>query len=385
MGDKNIIKFNEPFIAGLELEYINDVFQRGRFYGSGKYTELCEKKISDLLDAEVCYLTDSCTSALEMVALALRDWNKKQEVIMPSYTFSSTAAAFLRAGFDVVFAEIDPRTMMLDPADISHRISEHTVAVVAVHYGGWIASVEEIRSICDGNGLFMIEDAAQAFGCARNDRLVGSVGDFACFSFHETKNLHAGLAGCLVVNDLRFVDKLRHIWERGTNRQEMLRGLVDKYSWVEIGGSFYPTELQAAFLYAQLEQYEQNLKHRHLIFEVYRKGLEAIRSDEYYFPVTSQCDQLNWHAFWLRFSSAEHCEYVRIGLLNENVHAFIGYVPLHSSPVGIKLGNAPSDLPVTEELASRVLRLPLHNEMVVADAEKVVKALYDLKEQYEKF
>ena len=248
-----VLKFNEPYLTNKELEYIGDVFSEKRFYGAGKYTNLCEEKIASIIGAENALLTDSCTAALEIVALLLRDFTKKQEVIVPSYTFTSSASAFARAGFDIVFCEVNDTDLMIDIDDARAKISEHTVAIIPVHYGGLCADITNICELGREFNIFVVEDGAQAFGAYLSERHLGTFGDFGCFSFHETKNIHCGLGGALVINNEDFAKRARHIWERGTNRQEVLKGLVDKYSWVEIGGSFYPSELQAAFLFAQLE------------------------------------------------------------------------------------------------------------------------------------
>lgn len=357
------IFFNEPYISGKEKLYIEDVFSRNQFYGNGFYTDKCHRKIAEILGVNNVLLTDSCTSALEISALLIRDWTKEQEVILPSYTFSSTASAFARAGFKLIFAEVDPANMMIDLQDVANKITDKTVAVIVVHYGGWAVDLKSFRRFCIQNSLFLVEDAAQAFGCVDHGVSVGTVGDFGCFSFHETKNIHAGLSGCLVVNNNEFVTRAMHVWERGTNRQEVLKGMVDKYSWVEIGGSFYPTEIQAAFLLAQLESLDENVKARKLVFEGYYDVFNSECIDAVYYPRLKEGFQTNYHAFWIMLSSIEECDYVRSGLQRQGINAYIGYVPLHSSKVGRSLGNRSEDLPLTEEFAQRLLRLPFHNNM----------------------
>jgi dTDP-4-amino-4,6-dideoxygalactose transaminase len=369
------IKFNEPYLSGNELAYMEDVFRRRQFYGMGEYTRRCEAHICERLSVPRALLTDSCTSALEIAALLLRN-EEKNEVILPSYTFTSTASAFVRAGFVPVFADIDPHTMMLDTEDVSERITARTGAVVLVHYGGLPGDVFELRKLCNRNGLFLVEDAAQAFDCHWNGEALGSIGDIGCFSFHETKNIHAGLSGALVLAEGQLLDRAMWIRERGTNRQEVLRGVVDKYSWVELGGSFYPTELQAAFLCAQLESLDKNIAVRCQIHRTYSEGLAKLRSDgKLHFNDSPPGFITNFHAFFILLSSAEECERVRLALQDNGVMAYIGYVPLHSSKVGLCLGSRIGDLPVTEECASRVLRLPLHNNLSVDDAGFVVDCL----------
>lgn len=379
-----MIKFNEPYITDMEEFYIKDVFKRNQFYGNGHYTQKCHDLIKGKISCKDILLTDSCTSALEICALLLRDWNKKQEVIVPSYTFSSTAAAFARAGYKVVFAEIDPMTMMLDAAKVESKITDNTAAIVLVHYAGFGGKAKIFNDICKKNSIYLVEDAAQGFGCVEDKNFLGTVGDFGCFSFHETKNLHAGLSGALAVNNENFTERAMHIWERGTNRQDVIKGIADKYSWVEIGGSFYPTELQSAFLFAQLKSYEKNLAERKEVFCGYNEVFSEEQLQSVIYPKISNNFQTNYHAFWLLFSKEAECDYVRSELLKESIHAYIGYVPLHSSKVGLNMGYKASDLEITEDVSKRILRLPIHNKMKKADAKiiarLVIKYLKEFKE-----
>jgi len=378
------IKFNEPYITGKELEYIKDVFEKKHFYGNGEFTSKCQDKIRDSLSAQKVLLTDSCTSALEISALLIKDWEVEQEVILPSYTFSSTASAFARAGFKLVFADVCPDTMMIDIKDVENKITTKTAAIVIVHYAGFSAGSKQFKSLCNNHGLFLIEDAAQAFGSYEEKNALGTVGDLGCFSFHETKNIHAGLAGALLINNEKFKDRAEFIWERGTNRQEVLKGIADKYSWVEIGGSFYPTELQAAFLFAQLESFDQNMAERKSIFDTYTENLLPLKSEyEIYFPDQSDNYVSNYHAFWITFSSKNECDYVREGLVKEGISAYIGYVPLHTSKVGLAMGNKEGSLPVTEDYAERILRLPFHNNMSEEDVKRVADCIVILVKEFE--
>lgn len=378
------VKFNEPYITGNEEKYIKDVFERKTFYGNGHYTKRCQKLISEKILVKNVLLTDSCTSALEISALLLREWDKKQEVIIPSYTFSSTAAAFARAGFKINFAEIDPQTMMIDIEDVKNKINANTVAIVIVHYGGFSANAILFKELCKKNSIYLIEDAAQAFGSSESDHYLGTIGDLGCYSFHESKNLHAGLSGALVINNDEFVDRAEHIWERGTNRQEVLKGLNDKYSWVEIGGSFYPSELQAAFLCAQLESFDINLSERKDIFFGYYDIFIKNNLKHFYYPKIRDNFQNNFHAFWVVFASREECDYMRLKLADNKINAYIGYVPLHSSKVGINMGYAPEDLMITEEYAQRILRLPMHNNMNKNESTYIAKSISKYIKEYRK-
>ena len=370
------IRFNSPFITGNELGYIEDVFKQNQFYGNGKYTELCTNFIKNRLNAKNVLLTDSCTSALEISALLMRDTNIEQEIILPSYTFSSTASAYARAGFKLVFAEIDPLTMMLDLEDVKMRITDKTTAIVVVHYGGYCADIPAYRKLCDENELKLVEDAAQAFDCFLDNIAIGTFGDYGCFSFHETKNIHAGLSGALLIKDNGLIDRATHIWERGTNRQEVLKGLANKYSWVEIGGSFYPTELQAAFLFAQLEAIDLNISERKDIFEAYFAGLLSLKKcNKLHFSEFQLSYKSNYHAFFIKFKSEQECDSVREILVSNNIAAYIGYVPLHSSPVGLSMGYDVDSLPITELSSKCILRLPFHNNMSIDDVNRVCQLI----------
>lgn len=366
------INFSEPFLADGELSNIMDVFDQLKFYGAGKFTAICEERIKKVTGSKVALLTDSCTSALEIVSLLLRDFGKRQQVIIPSYTFTSTASAFARAGFEIVFCECTDDNMMIDLKDVEEKITEHTVAIIPVHYGGLAADIVAVCGLAQKYDLLVVEDAAQSFNSFFKGQHLGTFGTFGCFSFHETKNIHCGLGGALVINDEKYFDRARHIWERGTNRQEVLKGLVDKYSWVEIGGSFYPTELQAAFLAAQLEKLPENLEKRETIYHAYSSGLIGLKNDRrLHFPCPESNYQSNYHAFFIIFNSDVDADGVREYLASHKVHSYIGYVPLHSSPVGLRMGYSADSLPRTEELSKRVLRLPFHNNMTTEDAKRI--------------
>jgi dTDP-4-amino-4,6-dideoxygalactose transaminase len=295
------------------------------------------------------------------------------EVIVPSYTFAATASAYHRNGARVVFADINPETLMVDPRDIEERITPRTKAIVPVHYAGFSAQMEEIASICEENNLILIEDAAQGLcSTGMGSRWLGSIGSLGCISFHETKIIHSGLGGALFVNEDGLFDRIEEIWERGTNRTKMFKGLVDKYSWVEPGSSFYPSELQAAFLLAQLESIDDNLSWRKELTGSYLEKLAPLQSNGLIKMQTNDdSEKWNSHAMVIILDSSETCDGLRVFLKERGVNAYIGYVPLHSSKMGLSLGWQPQDLPITEEYAHRVLRLPLHHEMSVDDISRV--------------
>jgi dTDP-4-amino-4,6-dideoxygalactose transaminase len=367
------IAFSTPYVTGREMDYLAEVMRTRSFAGNGPFTQKVQALIEGKFRIPKMLLTHSCTAALEMSALLL-DVGAGDEVIMPSYTFCSTASAFARTGAKIVFCDINPETMMVDVDDMASRITSRTKVLVPIHYGGLACDVERIAQLAKARGVTLVEDAAQGFDAGWNDRPLGSFGMLGCISFHETKNLHAGLCGALYINetDPAFHERAVRVWERGTNRQAVLRGVVDKYTWTDLGSSFYPTELQAAFLLAQLEAAAANKAERQRLHDRYQQGLRPLANDgRFHLPALPQGLDSNYHACFLVFHSTEDCERVRLSLTAKNIAAYIGYVPLHTSPMGLALGNRAGDLPGTETWAPRVLRLPMHNNMTLEDVDRV--------------
>jgi len=367
------IRFSVPYITGREMDYLAEVVQTRQFAGNGPFTQKAQALIEGKFGIPKVLLTHSCTAALEMSALLL-GIGPGDEVIMPSYTFCSTASAFARTGAKIVFCDIDPKTMMVDVEDMAARISSRTKALVPIHYGGLSCDIDRIVKLAADKGLTLVEDAAQGFDASWNDKSLGTFGRLGCISFHETKNLHAGLCGALYLNDddADFQDRAIRVWERGTNRQAVLRGVVDKYTWTDLGSSFYPTELQAAFLLAQLEAMTANKAERQTLRQHYETGLRPLAEQgAFNLPAIPQGLDSNYHACFVVFNSVDDCERVRLALKAEDIAAYIGYVPLHTSPMGLALGNRAGDLPKTEDYAPRVLRLPFHNEMTPRDVDRI--------------
>lgn len=367
------ILFNEPYLTGKEKDYMARVVDNGMFIGNGEYTKKVQSYMEETMGANRVLLTHSCTAALEMLPL-IYDLGPGDEVIIPSYTFVSTASAFVRNGCKVVFCEVDISNLNMSIDDAMQRLTPNTRAIVPVHYGGISVDIDDMRARLDAAGredVLILEDAAQGVYAYNQGRNLGTMGNMGTWSFHETKNLHCGLGGALIVNDEAYFDKAEDIWERGTNRGKMLRGLVDKYSWVELGSSFYPTEMQAAFLLAQLESHEANLSERKKIYLRYREhfGSNPLTAD--FVPRVPDVASLNYHSYFLIFDSPETSDLVRVGLKKQDIHAYIGYVPLHSSPYGQKMGYSAADLPLTEEYSLRVLRFPFHNNMTLNDVDRV--------------
>ena len=368
-------RFNVPYLTGKEREYLEQVIENRVFGGNGPFTKRVAAALEERYGVQRVLLTHSCTGALEMAAL-LSGVGSGDEVIVPSYTFSSTAAAFVRAGAKVVFCEIDPETMMINPDDAAQRVTRRTQAIVPVHYGGIACDMDGVMSLALEHDLLVIEDAAQGLEASLDGRWLGTIAPLGCLSFHESKNLHSGLGGALFINDPAYMERAEAVWERGTDRQKVLKGLIDKYSWVEVGSSFYPSELQAAFLAAQLESIEVNMAERKRIYQRYLAGLVPLaKAGRLRLPRIDAGRKLNYHACYVIFNKISDCDGVRARLRAKDIWAYIGYVPLHSSPVGQRLGNQPQELPITEEYAQRVLRLPFHNELGTDEVGRVCEEI----------
>ena len=369
------IEFNIPYLSGNEKQYIEKVFKNSFFAGNGPFTKEAQNFLQEYFSIQHVLLTNSCTAALEITALLL-DIKPDDEILLPSYTFASTASAYLRTGAKLVFCEIDPATMNIDANDLKKRITKHSRAIVPVHYGGISADMSSIVQLANEHDLIVIEDAAQGLGSKINNTWLGSIGTFGTISFHETKNIHCGLGGALFINDTTWFERAEDIWERGTNRGKMLKGLVDKYSWVEIGSSFYPTELQAAFLLAQLEAFHKNSSEREIIHTHYFTELKHLeQGGSFNLPKITSDKKINYHSFYLICNSIDDCDKLRQFLFKKNIQAYIGYVPLHSSKMGQQLGYKSGDLPITEEYAQRVLRLPFHNSLSQEDLTRITNAI----------
>lgn len=367
-----MIPFNRPFLAGKELFYISQAVFQGKLSGDGDFTRRCSRWLEETTGCRRAFLTHSCTAALEMTAI-LCGIEPGDEIIMPSFTFVSTANAFVLRGGVPVFVDIRPDTMNIDERLIERAVTPRTKAIVCVHYAGVPCEMDEIMRIAAEHGLFVIEDAAQALDSSWKGKPLGSIGHFGCLSFHETKNVISGEGGALLVNDPSFIERAEIIREKGTDRGKFFRGEIDKYTWVDIGSSYLPGELIAAFLFAQLEETARiNAKRRELCrsyFEAFRsieeKGLVAL-------PVHSGSDSGNGHMFFLVTRSMEERTEL-IGFLKERgVMAIFHYVPLHSSPAGLRFGRAEGTLEVTDRVSSALLRLPLYYEMTGAEQRQVI-------------
>ncbi|MBI4936692.1 MAG: dTDP-4-amino-4,6-dideoxygalactose transaminase [Nitrosomonadales bacterium] len=368
------IPFNKPFIIGHELEYIADAVAQGHLSGDGGYTRLCHRWFEEKLGAHRALLAHSCTAALEMAAI-LCDIRHGDEVILPSYTFVSTANAFVLRGAVPVFVDIRPDTLNLDESLIEAAITPRTRAIVPVHYAGVPCEMERIMAIAQQHGLLVVEDAAQALLSTYKGRALGNIGHFGCLSFHETKNIISGEGGALLVNDERFAQRAEIIREKGTNRSQFFRGEVDKYTWVDIGSSYLPGELVSAFLYAQLEHAGEITAKRCHICTAYAAQLAPLQQAGKLRLPRLDGDS-NGHMFYIILESLEARTKLIAHLKAQSILPVFHYVPLHSSPAGRKYGRCGSAMKVTDDLSERLLRLPLYYEMGDSDIERICGAIY---------
>ena len=363
------IPFSRPYLTGNEIRYMEEVLQSistgGHICGDGKYTNLVQNFIQSKFSTHKALLTTSGTAALEM-ATHLLCLKPGDEVIVPSFTFSSTVNPILLAGAKPVFADIEEDTQNIDPDEIRKKITRRTRAIYPVHYGGVSCAMDEIMEIAHCHDLKVVEDAAQGVNAKYKGKYLGTIGDFGCFSFHETKNYVCGEGGALLINDddPGVIERAEIIREKGTNRNKFNRGEVDKYTWVNVGSSYLPSDLLAAFLYAQLEQINSIQKLRMDIWNAYYSALKPFEdTGKIQLPVVPEYAEHNAHLFYILFRDEKMRDYIMNYLKQKEIHAVFHYVPLHSSPVGLSLGNRKEDLPVTENISRRLLRLPLYADM----------------------
>lgn len=364
--------FNKPFIIGPELDYIADAVARGHLSGDGHYTRLCHQWLEQQLGAKRALLTHSCTAALEMAAI-LCDIRPGDEVIMPSYTFVSTANAFVLRGGVPVFVDIRRDTLNLDETRIEAAITPKTRAIVPVHYAGVACDMDAIMAIARRRNLLVVEDAAQAVLAEYKGRRPGAIGDLGCLSFHETKNVISGEGGALLINNPDLIERAEIIREKGTNRSKFFRGEVDKYTWVDIGSSFLPSELIGAFLWAQLQHAADIIDRRLRLCAIYRGALQDLADAGLLQLPQPEPEGVsgNGHMFYLFTRSAAERGALLAHLKKAGVHAVFHYVPLHASPAGRKFGRSAGALPVTEDLAERLVRLPLYYGLAEDEARRV--------------
>jgi dTDP-4-amino-4,6-dideoxygalactose transaminase len=353
------IPFNRPYLGGKELWYIAQSHAKGQMAGDGSYTKECQGWLEQRTGCRKALLTHSCTAALEMAAI-LADLQPGDEVIMPSFTFVSTANAFVLRGAVPVFVDIRQDTLNLDETLIEAAITPRTRAIVPVHYGGVGCAMDHIMDVAARHGLLVIEDAAQAIQATYRGRSLGAIGHLGTLSFHETKNIIAGEGGALLINDPRRVERAEIIREKGTNRSQFFRGAVDKYTWVDIGSSYLPGEIIAAFLWAQMEEADTITARRLAIWQRYHEAFEPLEQlGRVRRPVVPDDCGHNAHLYYLLLRDLDDRTDFIDTMQQAGIHCVFHYVPLHSAPKGHAVGRAGSDLSVTADLSGRLVRLPL--------------------------
>ncbi|MBQ1489905.1 MAG: dTDP-4-amino-4,6-dideoxygalactose transaminase [Eubacterium sp.] len=366
-----MIPFNKASVSDLEIEYVVDAMKNSKLSGDGKYTAKVQAFMKDRFGIENLLLTTSGTTALELASL-LADLEPGDEVIVPSFTFSSTANAFMLRRAKPIFCDIRRDTMNMDENLIEGLITEKTRAIYSVDYAGMPCNYDAIEKIAKKHGLLLIEDAAQAVGSTYHGKPCGTFGDFGCYSFHETKNYVMGEGGGLVLNDDKYLDRAEILREKGTNRRQVLKGMVDKYTWHDVGGSFLPSDILAALLYAQFERFDEILEKRMAIWNTYHEELKGLERDGLLVRQRiSEGAEHNAHMYNIILPTDEIRTDLVAQLKEAGIFAYICYVPLHSAPLGLKLGYDPATCPVTEDYGARVLRLPLYADMTVEQAKEV--------------
>jgi len=370
-----LLPFNIPPYVPQCSDYVTQVIQNRKICGDGPFTARCNEALEALTGAPKALLTTSGTSALEMAAILL-DIQPGDEVIMPSFTFVSTANAFALRGAKIVFVDVQPDTMNLDPLCVRAAITQHTRAIVPVHYAGVCCDMEALGDIAREHGLAMVEDAAQAVGSFYKDRPAGSMSDVGCFSFHETKNYSMGEGGAVILNDPHMVERAEIIREKGTDRSRFYRGQVDKYTWVDIGSSFLPSELNAAYLLAQLEQRASITAARMARWEQYDAGLAPLEQRGLIerMKVPADCVH-NAHMYYIKLRSLEERSRLIAYLAEHDICAVFHYVPLHSATAGLKYGRFVGEDRYTTVLSERLLRLPMFYELTEADCARVIETI----------
>lgn len=369
------IRFNWPYMTGKELFYISQAHVQGNLSGDGPFTERCHAWLEKRTGARKALLTHSCTGALEMAAILL-DLKPGDEVIMPSYTFVSTANAFVLRGAVPVFVDVREDTLNLDERLVEDAITPRTRAIVPVHYAGVACEMDTLLNIAQRHGLAIVEDAAQGVMASYKGRELGSLGAMGAYSFHETKNVISGEGGALLVNDERFVELAEIVREKGTDRSRFFRGEVDKYTWQHVGSSYLPNELTAAFLWAQLEEAEQLTERRMSIWKSYHEKFEALeRQNLLRRPIIPVECKHNAHMYYILLRDGATRNRLAAFLKERGIHAIFHYVPLHNSPAGREKGRAHGDLAVTESVAERILRLPMWIGLTTEQVTEVVTAV----------
>ena len=372
-----MIDFNKPPYVGNELEYIRQAVENRKICGDGPFTKRCNAWLEERFHAQKALLTTSGTTALDM-AMLLCELKPGDEVILPSYTFSSTATAAVLAGAKLVFVDVRPDTMNIDETKIEAAITERTKVIVVMHYAGVACEMDTIMDLARRHGLMVVEDAAQGVMSTYKGRALGTIGDFGCYSFHETKNYSMGEGGALIINNEAYNERAEILREKGTNRSKFFRGQVDKYTWVDFGDSYLPSELNAAYLWAQLEQADAINENRLATWNAYDEAFAPLKAQgKLELPVIPEDCVHNAHMYYLKLKNLQE-RTAFINYMKENdVHTVFHYVPLHSAPAGLKFGRFAGEGVYTTKESERLVRLPLYYGLAQEDLEKVIRLVYD--------
>ena len=374
--EKDMIHFNIPPYTGKEAEYMQQAVAAGKISGDGMFTKKCSQFMEERFQAERVLLTTSCTHALEMSGL-LADIQPGDEVILPSYTFVSTADAFVQRGASLVFADVRPDTMNLDERLIEDAITEKTKAIIPVHYAGVSCAMDEIMEIARRHDLKVVEDAAQGVDAYYKGKALGTIGDIGCYSFHETKNFSMGEGGALVLNSRDQIEKAEIIREKGTNRSKFFRGQIDKYTWVDYGSSYLPSDLNAAYLWAQMEKMDEITADRMAAYDFYHKELaDLAQKGCLEQPFVPDYAKHNAHMYYIKLEDEPKRAALISYLKEQGISTVFHYVPLHSAPAGLKYGRFHGEDKYTTKESERLLRLPMYYKMRPEDREKVVDAIH---------
>ncbi len=369
------IPFNKPFMVGKELSYIAHAVTLGNIAADGHFTQQCSQVLEKEFGIPKVLMTPSCTAALEMAAI-LCDLGPGDEVLVPSYTFVSTVSAFVRLGVKPVFVDIRPDTLNMDEKLLENAVTAKTKAIVPVHYAGVSCEMDHIMGLAEAHKLFVVEDAAQGVNASYKGSSLGSIGHLGTFSFHETKNYISGEGGALCINAPAMTERAEIIRDKGTNRSQFFRGKVDKYTWVDIGSSYVPSEICCAFLYAQLEMLDSIAEQRRNIYERYSRFLAPLEQQGLLkLPHIPEGCISNYHMFYILLPDTETRDALMTHLKQHDISAVFHYVPLHSSPKGKEFGYREGDMPVTEDMSGRLLRLPFYYDLEEEDQIEVVQCL----------
>ena len=376
MENTKKIPFNKPSIIGNELYYIEQAVLSGKISGDGIFTKKCSSFLEQRYNVKKVLLTTSCSSALDMSSI-LFDIKQNDEVVLPTYTFTSTANSFLIRGARLKFVDVREDNFNIDETKIEEALSAKTKLIAVVHYAGVSCEMDTINEIAKSRNLFVVEDAAQAMESKFKDRYLGTIGDLGCFSFHETKNCICGEGGALLINNPVFEERAEIIREKGTNRNKFFRGEIDKYTWVDIGSSFLPSEILSAFLYAQLENVELILQKRKNVWNYYHERFIDLEDRGLVKRPAESKHEFNAHIFYLIMENEQIRDNLIQYLKNLGILTVFHYIPLHLSPVGRKMGYKKGDFPISERISSTIIRLPLFYSLTRDEQDEVVDRIYD--------